>query len=72
LLHTAADVAYARREQGLLLNYPEAAAVLTSRVLESVQDGRRVTNPMEDDRHVLTRDQVMEGVHEMLPVSRPA
>ena len=49
-----------------------AAAVLTSRVLESVQDGRRVTNPMEDDRHVLTRDQVMEGVHEMLPVSRPA
>jgi urease subunit gamma/beta len=66
LLHSAAGVARARRERGLLLNYPEAIAVLTSWVLESARDGRRVADLMEDGRHVLTRDDVMEGVPEML------
>ncbi len=67
LLHSAAGVARARRDRGLLLNYPEAVAVLTSWVLESARDGRRVADLMEDGRHVLTRDDVMEGVPEMLP-----
>lgn len=67
LLNSAAGVARARRERGLLLNYPEAVAVLTSWVLESARDGRRVADLMEDGRHVLTRDDVMEGVPEMLP-----
>lgn len=67
LLHTAAGVARARRERGLLLNYPEAVAVLASWVLEAARDGRRVADLMEDGRHVLTRDDVMEGVPEMLP-----
>jgi urease subunit gamma/beta len=66
LLHSAAGVARARRDRGLLLNYPEAVAVLTSWVLESARDGRRVADLMEDGRHVLTRDDVMEGVPEML------
>ncbi len=66
LLHTAAGVARARRERGLLLNYPEAVAVLTSWVLEAARDGRRVADLMEDGRHVLTRRDVMEGVPEML------
>ncbi len=66
LLHTAAGVAHARRDRGLLLNYPEAVAVLTSWVLESARDGCRVADLMEDGRHVLTRDDVMEGVPEML------
>ncbi|WP_040491117.1 urease subunit gamma [Ilumatobacter nonamiensis] len=67
LLHSAAAVARARRDRGLLLNYPEAVAVLTSWVLESARDGCRVHDLMEDGRHVLTRDDVMEGVPEMLP-----
>ncbi|MFT7599621.1 MAG: urease subunit gamma/beta [Acidimicrobiales bacterium] len=67
LLHSAAGVARARRDRGLLLNYPEAVAMLTSWVLESARDGRRVADLMEDGRHVLTRDDVMEGVPEMLP-----
>lgn len=66
LLYTAAHVAAARQERGLLLNYPEAVAVLTSWVLEAARDGRRVADLMEDGRHVLSRDQVMAGVPEML------
>jgi urease subunit gamma/beta len=66
LLHSAADVARARHDRGLQLNYPEAVAVLTSWVLESARDGRRVADLMEDGRHVLSRDDVMEGVPEML------
>lgn len=67
LLHAAAAVARARRDRGLLLNYPEAVAVLTAWVLESARDGRSVADLMEDGRHVLTRDDVMEGISEMLP-----
>ena len=67
LLHTAAGVARARRDRGLQLNYPEAVAVLATWVLEAARDGRRVADLMEDGRHVLTRDDVMEGVPEMLP-----
>lgn len=66
LLHTAAGVARERSQRGLLLNYPEAVAILASWVLEAARDGRRVADLMEDGRHVLTRDQVMEGVPEML------
>jgi len=66
LLHAAAAVARSRRDRGLLLNYPEAVAVLTSWVLESARDGRLVADLMEDGRHVLTRDDVLEGIPEML------
>lgn len=66
LLHTAAGLAKERQQRGRLLNYPESVAVLTSWVLESARDGRRVADLMEDGRHVLQRSQVMEGVPEML------
>jgi len=66
MLHAAAGIARSRQERGLKLNHPEAVAVLTTWVLEAARDGRRVSDLMEDGRHVLTRDHVMEGIPEML------
>jgi urease subunit gamma len=66
LLHVAAELAWKRRARGLQLNYPEAVAVLSSWVFEAARDGRTVVDLMEAGRHVLTRDDVMEGVPEML------
>ena len=66
-MHVAADVAHKRRARGLRLNYPEAVAVLTDWVLEAARDGRSVADLMQAGRHVLGRDDVMEGVPEMLP-----
>jgi len=67
LVHFAADVARARRERGLKLNHPETVAILTDWVLESARDGRTVVDLMQAGRHVLTRDDVMEGIAEMIP-----
>lgn len=67
LVHVAAGLAAERRARGLRLNHPEAVAVLTSWVFEGARDGRSVTDLMEAGRHVLSRDDVMEGVPEMLP-----
>lgn len=67
LVHVAADIAWRRRERGLRLNYPEALAVITAFVLEGARDGRDVSELMETGRRVLGRDDVMEGVPEMLP-----
>jgi urease subunit gamma len=66
LLHVAAELAWKRRGRGLALNYPEAVAVLSSWVFEAARDGRSVVDLMEAGRRVLTRDDVMEGVPEML------
>jgi urease gamma subunit len=66
LVHLAADVAEKRRARGLLLNYPEAVAILTSWVYEAARDGRTVVDLMEAGRHVLTRADVMEGIPEMV------
>jgi len=67
LVHVAAGLARERRARGLRLNYPEATALLTSYVLEGARDGRSVAELMEAGRTVLTREDVMEGVPEMLP-----
>ena len=67
LIHVAADVAAKRRDRGVLLNHPEAIALITSHVLEGARDGRSVSELMESGRGVLTRDDVMEGVPEMIP-----
>jgi urease subunit gamma len=67
LVHVAAELARTRRARGLQLNHPEAVAVLTSWVFEGARDGRSVTDLMEAGRAVLTRDDVMEGVPEMIP-----
>lgn len=66
LIHVAADVATKRRARGLLLNYPEAVAILTSWVYEAARDGRTVVDVMDAGRRVLTRADVMEGVAEMI------
>ncbi|MFE9307104.1 urease subunit gamma [Streptomyces sp. NPDC088353] len=66
MIYTAAKLAQERRERGLKLNLPEATAVITSFLLEGARDGRTVTELMESGRAVLGRDDVMEGVPEML------
>lgn len=65
-MHVAAGLAHKRRARGLRLNYPEAVAVLTSWVWEAARDGRTVVDLMDAGRSVLTRDDVMEGVPEMI------
>lgn len=66
LVSVAAMVARDRRARGVKLNHPESVALLTSFVLEGARDGRSVAELMDTGRHVLTRDDVMEGVPEML------
>ena len=67
LLTLAAMVARDRRARGVKLNHPEAVALLSSFVLEGAREGRTVADLMEAGRSVLTRDDVMPGVPEMLP-----
>ena len=67
LIYVAADVAEKRRARGLKLNYPEAVAIITAFLLEGARDGRSVVELMEAGRHVLTRDDVLDGIPEMLP-----
>jgi urease subunit gamma len=66
LVHVAAMVARDRKARGVLLNYPEAVALLTSYVLEAARDGRPVIELMELGRTVLTRADVMPGIPEMI------
>jgi urease gamma subunit len=66
LIFTAADVARRRRQRGLKLNYPEAVALITGEILEGVRDGRSVAELMQYGATILTRDDVMEGVPEMM------
>jgi urease subunit gamma/beta len=66
LITYAADVAHRRRERGLKLNFPEATAVITSFVLEGARDGRPVAELMSTARSVLTPDDVLPGVPELI------
>jgi urease subunit gamma len=66
LIHVAAGLARERRARGLRLNYPEAIAVLTSFLMEGARDGRSVSELMDAGRRVLTPDDVMEGVPELV------
>ena len=66
LLSYAADLARRRQARGLRLNYPETIAIITDHVLEGARDGRTVAELMVSGREVLARDDVMEGVPEML------
>ncbi|MCW2370959.1 urease gamma subunit [Sphingobium sp. B11D3D] len=67
LLSVAAMVARRRLERGVKLNYPEAIALISDFVLEGARDGRSVADLMEAGAHVLTREQVMPGIAEMIP-----
>jgi urease subunit gamma len=66
LVHVAAELAWKRRGRGVLLNYPEAVAVLTAWVFEAARDGRTVVDLMEAGRHVLSRADVMDGVADLV------
>ena len=66
LIHVAADVATKRRARGLKLNHPEAVALITAEILEGIRDGRSVSDLMEFGLTILHRDDVMEGVPEMI------
>ncbi|HRP22338.1 MAG TPA: urease subunit gamma [Thauera sp.] len=67
LIFTAGLLAERRRARGLKLNYPEAVALITCAILEGARDGRSVAELMSDGATLLTRDEVMEGVAEMIP-----
>jgi urease subunit gamma len=66
LIHVAAGLARERRARGLRLNYPEAVAVVSAFLMESARDGRSVSELMDAGRRVLTREDVLEGVPEMI------
>ncbi|MFQ3622665.1 MAG: urease subunit gamma [Acetobacteraceae bacterium] len=66
LIAMAAMVARRRLERGVKLNHPEAVALISDFVLEGARDGRTVADLMEAGAHVLTREQVMEGVADMI------
>lgn len=66
LLSYAADLALRRKDRGLRLNHPETVAVISAFLLEGARDGRTVVDLMEAGRHVVGRDEVMDGVPEMV------
>ena len=66
LVAMAAIVARKRLERGVKLNHPEAIALITDFVVEGARDGKPVADLMEEGAHVITRDQVMEGIAEMI------
>ena len=63
----AALVARGRLARGLKLNYPESVALITNAVLEGARDGKSVAELMAEGGRALTRDQVMDGIAEMIP-----
>ena len=67
LIFTAGLVAERRRARGVKLNYPEAVALITCAILEGARDGRTVAELMSEGTKILSRDEVMEGVPEMIP-----
>ncbi len=66
LIAMAAMVARRRLERGVRLNYPEAVALISDFVMEGARDGRSVADLMTEGAEVLTRDQVMDGIPEMI------
>jgi urease subunit gamma len=67
LIALAALVARGRLARGVKLNYPESVALIADFVLESARDGKSVAELMSESGKILTRDQVMEGIPEMIP-----
>ncbi|GLI04837.1 MULTISPECIES: urease subunit gamma [Paenibacillus] len=66
MIVVAADLARRRKERGLKLNYPEAIALITYEILEGARDGKTVAELMREGTKVLSREDVMEGVPEMI------
>ncbi|TYC99970.1 urease subunit gamma [Arthrobacter echini] len=66
MIFTAGKLALERKARGVLLNLPEATAIITSYLLEGARDGDSVADLMDSGRHVLSRADVMEGIPEMI------
>ena len=66
LIYVAAELARKRQARGLKLNYPEAVAIITAEILEAARDGQSVVEIMSFGGNILKRDDVMEGVPEMI------
>ena len=66
LISLAAEVARKRLDRGLKLNYPEAIAIISNFVLEGARDGKSVADLMETGGHVIKKEQVMEGIDDMI------
>ncbi|MCL1479657.1 urease subunit gamma [Marinobacter sp. M3C] len=67
MLFTAALLAERRKVRGLKLNYPEAIALISAEIMEGARDGRTVAELMSSGAEILTRDDVMDGIAEMIP-----
>lgn len=67
LIFTAGLLAERRKAKGLKLNYPEAVAYISSAIMEGAREGKTVAELMEYGRSLLSRDDVMDGIAEMLP-----
>ncbi|WP_274649055.1 urease subunit gamma [Paenibacillus humicola] len=67
LVMIAADLARRRQARGLKLNYPEAVAIITYEMMEGARDGKTVAQLMNEGAQILSREDVMEGVPEMIP-----
>jgi urease subunit gamma len=67
LIFTASLVAERRRARGLKLNYPEAVALISAAIIEGARDGKTVAELMGEGKTILTRDEVMDGIPEMIP-----
>ena len=66
MIFTAAEVARRRRDRGLKLNYPESVAIISAEILEGARDGRSVADLMSFGATILSREDVMEGIPEMV------
>jgi urease subunit gamma len=66
LIFVAAELARKRRQRGLKLNYPEAVAILTAEIMEAARDGKSVAEIMSFGATLLTREDVMDGIAEMI------
>ena len=66
MLHLAGQLAHERKDRGLKLNYPEAVALISSDLLELARDGHDVAELMSMGKQILTKDDVMDGVADMV------
>ncbi len=67
LVFVAGELALKRKAKGLKLNYPETIAVITCFIFEGAREGKTVADLMQEGKHVLSREDVMDGVPEMIP-----
>ncbi len=68
VIHMMAEVALKRKAKGIKLNYPEAVAIISANALEGAREGKSIEEVTKDARGALTKDDVMEGVADLIPM----